>query len=351
MKNLSASYRWIAALTFLALTFALVPSSHAAKTAKADDSASDTIKKRLIRSTVYIENELALASRDWESMPKEAQEQIGRRPTEPASGSGFLITDDGYIVTNAHVVGGIKFLIQWNGDAAQAKPVPETTPSIEFNTESPKDPFTLQFNSASLKVVVNSGEEDEKEYRPSVIKVDTKVDLALLKISDEEKFTHLDLSSRTDVESGMRVVMVGFPGGKAPDIAPFVEDGNEAALMKKSPRASMNFGSVSAIRENEKETRYQLSVGANHGNSGGPITDEYGKVIGVLYAGIDYMQNINYAIPTRYLSKVCGSDLRAKLKLESDSGSDTADSEEEKSGEGDQDFNDFLKSGDFKFGK
>ncbi|MBI1783831.1 trypsin-like peptidase domain-containing protein [Candidatus Sumerlaeota bacterium] len=311
----------------------------------------EQLRKKMMRSTVYIETQLALSSRDWGMLPKEAQERLGRRPSQPASGSGFLITDDGYLITNAHVINGITYIVQLTPNGIQSRPVFESIQPIPFDPEHPTEPFTLSLTPSGLKVVVNSGEEDEETYQPHLVKVDAKIDLALLKISGAEKFPHFDLNLDEKVETGMNVVMLGFPGGKLADMAPFVDKSNAETLSQRSPRVSMNAGMVSSVREYQGEMRYQLAVSANHGNSGGPITDRYGKLIGVLYAGIDQMQNINYAIPGKYLSKVCNSEMRAKLGFGTSEENGESEDSAEDSGDGDQSFKDFLKSGNFKFDK
>lgn len=305
------------------------------------------LRDRLTHATVYIETQLTMASRDWAVAPKEGQDQISQRPSEPASGSGFLITEDGYIVTNAHVIEGITILVQFDGKNYRSQMVGNDTRPRPFNPETPQEPFTVQFNASSIKVVVDSGMDSEKIYTPTVVRMDKEIDLALLKISGTEEFVPLALAPEYSVESGTRAIMTGFPGGLAPDVSPFIKESNAFELKNKHPKMSLNLGSISAVREYGKEKRYQLAIGANHGNSGGPISNPEGDVIGVLYAGIDQMQNINYAIPISYLSKVCTTDLKQRLELPDDGEEDSSEAEEEG---GDQSFDDFLGDGNFDFG-
>jgi len=306
------------------------------------------LKDKLTGATVYIETQLTLASRDWAALPEEAREQIGQRPSEPASGSGFIITDDGYLITNAHVIEGMSYIMQYDEKSNNMRihSMQGTIRPRPFNPERPADPFTLTFNASGIKVVVNSGLEDEKIYTPSVVRVEKEIDLALLKIGGSEDFVFLPLDQEFEVESGTRAIMAGFPGGTAPDVIPFLKESNASSLAAKNPRVSINQGSVSSVREHDGEKRYQMAIGANHGNSGGPIINTQGAVIGVLYAGIDQMQNINYAIPTSYIATVCTSALKSQLGL-----SDPPEGEEsEESDDGEQSFDDFLKSSDINFG-
>lgn len=306
------------------------------------------LKDRLTAATVYIETQLTLASRDWAALPEEARDQIGQRPSDPASGSGFLITDDGYLITNAHVIEGMSYVMQYdqNSKSMRVHSTQGTGRPRPFNPERPADPFTLTFNASGIKVVVNSGLEEEKIYTPSVVRVDKEIDLALLKIGANEDFVFLSLDQEFEIESGTGALMAGFPGGAAPDVIPFLKKSNASSLAAKNPRVSINHGSVSSVREHDGEKRYQMAIGANHGNSGGPITNGYGAVIGVLYAGIDQMQNINYAIPTSYISTVCTSALKDQLGLtDPPEGEDSEESED-----GEQSFDDFLNSSEINFG-
>jgi S1-C subfamily serine protease len=105
--------------------------------------------------------------------------------------------------------------------------------------------------------------------------------------------------------------MAGFPGGKLPDQAPFAGHKKHPEALDKNPRVSINAGTLTALRENDRELCYQLDIRANPGNSGGPIVNLAGEVIGVLNAGIRTMQSINYAIPARNFKAVLPASLTA----------------------------------------
>jgi S1-C subfamily serine protease len=106
---------------------------------------------------------------------------------------------------------------------------------------------------------------------------------------------------RPKIDAGDAVLMAGFPGGIYTELAPFVGGDAERHLGTYSPRPSVNVGLVTAIREYEGATRYQLDIRANPGNSGGPITNRSGEVVGILYAQMGALQSINYAIPVPYV--------------------------------------------------
>ena len=222
-------------------------------------------------------------------------------------------------MTNAHVI----------GDAEEIIPLKDGT-RLHWN-----------FVSTGLTVVVRSGEEDEQTYLPRIIKVNEALDLAVLKISPQSPLKALAFNIGQPVMGGLPAVMAGFPGGKSVGFAPF-SDGTAPIEEMPNPRVAINTGNVTSVRKYKGSVRYQLDIGANHGNSGGPITNAQGQVIGVLYAGIDGMNSINYAIPARYLKNVLPSALTANWPASAD------DAPPEPSREGGQKFEDFQDSGTFK---
>src|SRR5688572_15630772 len=115
------------------------------------------IVERLTEATVYIETHVVLAKSDWENLPEKARAAIGKRPGGAASGSGFLISNDGYILTNAHVVDTMRETVE-----------------VE-----PGKRHELRFIPADLKVVVRSGRPGEKVFTPKLIKLNSEADLAL----------------------------------------------------------------------------------------------------------------------------------------------------------------------------
>lgn len=297
----------------------------------------EELREKLARATVYITTELFISNRDWSELPPEITEKYAQRPSEAAAGSGFFVSPEGHIVTNAHVIEGLTFLVQYTSNGPKMTQLPAGSKSISFDRNNPKSPWTLSFSAGTIKVVANSGEKDEKIYAPKVLKVDVAKDLAVLKISPTGPTPSLELLGDDAVQGGAPVLMSGFPGGAVSDIAPFANSQNIDRLMKKNPRVSINAGMVTAIREHQGEKRYQLDIRANHGNSGGPIVDVRGRVLGVLYAGIDSMQSINYAIPASL----------AKKMLPGAEGEAAAGGEPSR----DEAFDAFKKSGEFKFGK
>ena len=142
---------------------------------------------------------------------------------EQGSGSGIIISDDGYVVTNQHVVD----------------------------------------KAAEISVILNTGEE----YTAKLIGQDTKTDLAVLKIEADATLTAAVLGDSTDVQVGELAVAIGNPMG-----------------MEFS--GSVTAGIVSAVNrtmtiDDRTYNLIQTDAAINGGNSGGALINQYGEIIGI----------------------------------------------------------------------
>ena len=137
------------------------------------------------------------------------------------SGSGFLISADGYLLTNEHVVGGSKYVkLKWS---------------------------------------------DGSESLGEVIRGDARRDVALVK-TDARGRPALDLRTGS-IQQGAIVYAIGSPMGE-------------------TLQNTMTKGIVSALRTMEGQPFIQSDVGVTHGNSGGPLLDEQGAVVGMTVSGM-----------------------------------------------------------------
>ena len=165
------------------------------------------------------------------------------------NGTGFFITEDGYLITNDHVVRGVKH----------------------------------------IKV-----RQQSENYDADVIKTDQVADLALLKVKGD-KFSPLPLLTSKDISLGDSVFTIGFPNVDLQGIEPKFTDGR--------------ISSLAGLHDDPSE--YQVSVPVQPGNSGGPLINSDGQVVGVIVARINDFavlrssgsipQNINYAIKASVL--------------------------------------------------
>jgi S1-C subfamily serine protease len=180
-----------------------------------------------------------------------------------ASGTGFFITDDGYLISNYHVVKA----------------------------------------AAKVRLVTSAGTVDAK-----VVQVDAANDLALLKA--DGKFSPLPISPSRSAQMGGTVATIGFP---------------DPSLQGFSPKLAK--GEIASLSGAGDDPRYfQISVPVQPGNSGGALVDERGNVIGIVSAKLDAStalamsgslpENVNYAVKSSLLLSFLESvpDVDAKLK-------------------------------------
>src|SRR5207249_2906358 len=180
-----------------------------------------------------------------------------------ASGTGFFITEDGFLITNEHVA----------EEATQ------------------------------IRLVTGAGFISAK-----VVKVNAANDVALLKA--EGKFKPLPIATSRSVKLGNTVATIGFPNVGLQGFAPKLAKGEIASLSGA-----------------QDDARYfQISVPVQPGNSGGALVDERGNVVGVVSAKLDEAtalsasgalpENVNYAVKSSYLLSFLESvpEVSAKLK-------------------------------------
>ncbi len=179
-------------------------------------------------------------------------------------GSAFCIHPSGLFITNEHVV---------HPDGTFAPNVP--LPRVE------------------ITLILNPGLKKEKAYPARVVRFDKELDLALLRVeSAKEDFPTLSLGLDENLEEQMDVVAFGFPFGQA-----------LALNRREFPPVSVNAGSITSLhRKDGALHEIQLDVTLNPGNSGGPVLDLNGKVIGVVKSGV-LGRGVNFAIPVSMVNR------------------------------------------------
>jgi serine protease Do len=185
---------------------------------------------------------------------------FGQPETQSAAGTGIIVSADGYILTNNHVISG----------------------------------------ASTMNVVTSSG----KSYSATLVKADTTHDLALLKIN-ATGLPAATLGDSDSVQVGEDVVAIGNALGQFQNT---VTQGIISAT-KRSVTAG-DQGSFSA-----SETLsgvFQTDAAINSGNSGGPLLDATGAVIGINTAVSSDAQNIGFAIPINQAKSFLPSSVRIK---------------------------------------
>ena len=195
--------------------------------------------------------------------------QNGTEEVRIGAGTGFLVSADGYIVTNGHVV-------------------------------SSKD--------AKYVVYLNGEDSKGEKIEAKVLARDPNTDLAILKI-DRNNLPHLEFSDSSKLQVGQTAITIGYALGEFDNT---VSKGVVSGL-SRSITAGGGFGSKSEKLKN----LIQTDAAVNPGNSGGPMLDIEGNVIGVNVAMAN-AENIGFAIPgneaKRAFEEVKTSGKIAKIK-------------------------------------
>lgn len=168
-------------------------------------------------------------------------------------GSGFIISNDGYIFTNNHVV--------------------EQTDKI------------------LVKV------SDGKEYEAKIIGTDAKTDIALIKIKPDNNVPFVEIGDSDAVRVGEWVIAIGNPFG--------LEQTVTAGIVSAKGRV---------IGAGAYDNFIQTDASINPGNSGGPLFNMAGKVIGINTIIVAQGQGIGFAIPVN-MAKSILADLKTKGKV------------------------------------
>ena len=161
-------------------------------------------------------------------------------------GSGFIINEQGYILTNAHVIN----------------------------------------NATDIRVVLSEG---RKEYPAKIVGEDRITDTALIRIEPDHLLTILPLGDSESLRIGEMVMAIGNPLG----LRHSVTSGIVSATERISPGL------------NEKLVDFiQTDSAINPGNSGGPLMNLHGEVVGINTAVVSKAQSIGFAIPINTVKKV-----------------------------------------------
>ncbi len=173
-------------------------------------------------------------------------------------GSGFLISDDGYILTNAHVVEG------------------------------------------AVEVVVTG--TDGSKFAAKIIGLDRLTDVALLKIESDKKLQYLKFGDSEDLIIGEWTIALGNPFGL------FDINNQPTVTVGVVSATNRDFGLVDG--DHVYQNMIQTDAAINGGNSGGPLLNANGEVIGMntfIYSGSNSTKTsigIGFAIPVHRIRKI-----------------------------------------------
>jgi len=165
-------------------------------------------------------------------------------------GSGFFIDPRGYLLTNYHVI------------------------------KSEVDPTYEGYSRLFIRLSSETGDR----IPAKVIGYDAAFDIALIKAEMTPEYVFSGLST-DPIIPGDRIFAIGSPAGLEKTIT--------SGIVSATGRRFLQMGDA-----------FQVDVPLNPGSSGGPLLNEKGEVIGIVFAGLEQFEGINFAIPYSWIEKV-----------------------------------------------
>jgi S1-C subfamily serine protease len=198
----------------------------------------------------------ASTSADFSGIIENAVKSVVTVKTDTGQGTGFLITNDGYIVTNAHVLADARGYLANN-----------------------------------IKAVTY----DQQELSATYIGYSAQLDIAIIKISGSD-YSKVNFANSDNLQIGQKVIAIGNPLGL---------------------QFSVSEGIISAINRpgsNDIDAYIQTDAALNPGNSGGPLIDTQGKVVGINNFKISGSENIGFALESNYIIEIVNKISQDKLQ-------------------------------------
>jgi serine protease Do len=209
-------------------------------------------------------------SQDMQGVPEPLQRFFRPQPERPrtAGGSGFIVSPDGYVMTNDHVVSG----------------------------------------ASEVRVHVSDG----RYFDAEVVGSDPFTDVAVLKMDADETFASMSLGDSDRVQVGQWVLAIGSPGfgGGSAQLENSVTAGIVSArgrglgLIQRELQRELQDPNLSGYAI---EDFIQTDAVINPGNSGGPMVDLQGRVIGInsaIYSPTGFYQGYGFAIPVNLARRI-----------------------------------------------
>lgn len=179
---------------------------------------------------------------------------FGRRVVSSGAGTGVIISEDGYILTNNHVIEGADEV------------------SITTNTN--------------------------KDYDAEVVVADSSKDLAIIKVIEKVKLTAATIGNSDEVQVGEEVLAIGNVLGRYPNsVTKGIVSGLGRPIITEG--SSRLYGDL-----HELEDLIQTDTAINSGNSGGPLVNMKGEVIGINTAIDGSAQNIGFSVPINHAKEL-----------------------------------------------
>ncbi len=209
------------------------------------------MKLKIIFLTVFLVFLGTFLFAEGNKLIEKAAESVVKIQTDKGLGSGFVINQDGYILTNNHVIDG----------------------------------------AHDIKVIIS-----DNEYKASVKENDDNCDIALLKVDELKNLPPLTIGDSESVTDTEEIYTIGFPTGE-----------------KTTTRGIISQKDVK-IDDNEDNKFFKIDAVINPGSSGGPLLNDKGEVIGINTAIDQETTDYGYSLPIKNAIKILDNNNVSYIK-------------------------------------